>query len=366
MSAMELSLMTAGKISYSPYGLKSKGIQGGLSSAYGVLLRIENSQGANGFCDLHPHPELGDFSLEIQLKKLAQGLLTPLTRNSLWLAEKDMQARVQRKSLFRFPIPLSHLSLGRWWIGQPSEFLENKIGRQIVDYGFKVVKVKVSNHDGEIKKLVSLIKSLSGCDLKWRIDCNNIWNESVWNNWIQSLPPDLFDKIEFIEDPLPYNSSLWRKLNSHLPLALDERQTKIDLIGIGSGPESTSPDCIYDDVSFSYLVVKPAVDNLESLTAWLIKRMALNKKQDPKVVMTSSMDHPVGQLGAAWVASEWHHGLGQNINFSLQSCGLVTQDLFEPNEFSEQMIQQGPKLFPPAGTGIGFDQLLEQQKWIPL
>ena len=90
------------------------------------------------------------------------------------------------------------------------------------------------------------------------------------------------------------------------------------------------------------LIVKPAVQELP--------RIAL------PIVITSSMDHPVGQFGAAYVAAK-HASLID------ARCGLFTHVLYEPNEFSEAIRTDGSRLLPPAGTGVGFDALLERMPW---
>jgi len=70
--------------------------------------------------------------------------------------------------------------------------------------------------------------------------------------------------------------------------------------------------------------------------------------------VTSYMDHPVGQLFAAYVAAK---------HATSSRCGLVTHVLYEKNAFIEQLGIDGMRLVPPAGRGIGFDDLLERLPW---
>ncbi len=76
-----------------------------------------------------------------------------------------------------------------------------------------------------------------------------------------------------------------------------------------------------------------------------------------EIVVTSYMDHPVGQFGAAFVAAS---------HPSAARCGLMTHVLYEPDAFLERVESDGSRLLPPAGTGIGFDDLLESLAWTTL
>ena len=71
------------------------------------------------------------------------------------------------------------------------------------------------------------------------------------------------------------------------------------------------------------------------------------------IVITSYMDHPMGQFGAAYFAAL----------HPAPRCGLFTHVLYEKNEFSERIVSDGARLLAPEGTGIGFDDLLEHLPW---
>jgi len=43
--------------------------------------------------------------------------------------------------------------------------------------------------------------------------------------------------------------------------------------------------------------------------------------------------------------------------------GLFTHVLYEPDPFIDAVRADGPRLLPPAGTGIGFDDLLDKLPW---
>ena len=103
------------------------------------------------------------------------------------------------------------------------------------------------------------------------------------------------------------------------------------------------------------MVIKPAVDE-----PFLLGEAALSHQQ--RVILTSYMDHPIGQTFAAWEAAR----LELQFPGLVGLCGLQTHHLFEPNEFSEALGPWSPDFTPPAGTGLGFDDFLDAQPWTRL
>lgn len=261
---------------------------------HGALLRT-----GSGVADIHPWPELGDAPLDEQLELLAQGETTSLTRQSLALARADGEAREASRSLFEgLPIPPSH------W-----PFAGGAVPRQ-----FDTVKVKMGP-DPEWEP----IRTLAGYRL--RLDFNGTLNAREVMTFVNSLPPDIRDSIDFIEDPSPYDAAEWNALRSRLGVRL----------ALDRGVEEEGVDV---------LVVKPAVQSFP--------------ESAKEIVVTSYMDHPVGQLGAAWVAAT---------RAPSSTCGLLTHTLFERDPFLERMRIDGTRLVPPGGTGVGFDDLLEDLPW---
>lgn len=246
----------------------------------GALLRIDD-----GFADVHPWPELGDAPLDEQLALLSRGQTTRLTRASLRLAAVDREARRRGVSLFEgLTIPLSH-----WPGADPPP-------------GFDTVKTK-GVHDVPP-------------GVRIRIDFNARLTPSEFVRIAEALPRE---RVDFIEDPCPYDRDVWKELRERtgLRLALDRFEGEADV-----------------------LVHKPALQ-----TEWPVHN---------DVVVTSYMDHPVGQFGAAWIAATHQTNA---------RCGLFTHVLYEPGSFLERVENDGARLLPPRGTGIGFDDLLERLPW---
>lgn len=251
----------------------------------GALIRVDD-----GFADVHPWPELGDLPIEQQLSLLARGELTSLTCASLKLAALDADARRRGVSLFDgLTIPLSH-----WPGNQPPP-------------AFDTVKIKgvmdVPEH------------------VRIRIDFNATLTPAEFLAVAATLPKE---RIDFIEDPCPYDESLWQQL---------EHETGLTLA--------------YD---------QPPTANRQPTTKVLIHKPATTRDfpSHPNVVVTSYMDHPIGQFGAAYIAAT------HEVN---PRCGLFTHVLYEPDAFIERIESNGARLLPPRGTGIGFDDLLENLSW---
>ncbi len=255
----------------------------------GALVRV-----GDGFADVHPWPELGDLALDSQLAMLAKGETTPITRASLHLAALDGEARKKGVSLFEgLIIPESH------WPGDDPPA------------GFDTVKLKSARHLPP--------------DVRIRIDFNAALTPEEFVRIARTLP---VERIEFVEDPCPFDRATWRELRvrTGLTLALDTPR---------GGWNGSDRD------AFDVLVHKPALD-------------AEFPRFDGEVVVTSYMDHPVGQFGAAFVAAT---------NRVSRRCGLFTHVLYQEDAFVERVRSDGARLLPPEGTGIGFDDMLAGLPW---
>jgi O-succinylbenzoate synthase len=148
-----------------------------------------------------------------------------------------------------------------------------------------------------------------------RIDFNASLTAEEFLRAAETLPRG---QIDFVEDPCPYDEGTWRELRERTGFRL-------------------------------------ALDRFEGVADVLVHKPALTTRfpDHPDVVVTSYMDHPVGQFGAAFIAATHH------VN---PRCGLFTHVLYEPNEFIECIETEGARLLP-QGTGVGFDDLLPRLPW---
>lgn len=325
-------------ICVSPYELQPRGALNARVSAAqprrGFLIQLDG-----GYADCHPWPEFGDEPIEMQLKALEDGRPTPLLARSMHFAKLDAEARAAGRSLFEgLEIPESHF-LCRGGISAEDGF-EKQIA-EAADLGFKKIKIKVGRDLAlEAGRLKAFFKDgLSG--IKLRFDFNSSATLQGLEGFLVTLGEDFMNRIDFLEDPLPFNDKSWGELAEkfRLRLALDQEMllARVAL------------------ESFETCVVKSA-----RISAVEIADQAVSHLK--RVVVTSMMDHPLGQLAAAYDAA----CVARKHPAVLDECGLLTHDVFEENAFSEKLRVRGARLQPVEGAGFGFQSELESLPWTKL
>ncbi len=285
----------------------------------GALLRI-----GDGFGCLHPWPELGDPGLEDLLDELRNNaVVSGPAKGAVSMAAFDARWRRREQSMLdemEERIPESHATL-------PECRIETVTSA--VRAGFSVIKVKGGRDFEELAERIDGY-SLRWPHLMWRIDFNETLTKEETFQFCQGMTDRLRERIDFLEDPCPWQEDDWDEIrgNVSLELAFDQ--------GVCQPPPSA-------DV----LVIKPA-------------RVGAGKGPwgNGRLVITSNMDHPLGQCFAAW----WAGQLASS-GETLDICGLQTHELFEPNDFSERLGPARPRFVSPGGTGLGFDDLLEKLPW---
>ena len=289
--------------------------------------------GEVGYGCIHPWPELGDRDLDETLRLLTQEEQTPLSARALACALVDQKARSEMRSLFEgLTVPRSHATL----MMDATDF------QTAVERGFEIVKVKVGR---DCPAEIDFIRAQSARfpELQWRLDFNGSQSLDSVEIFLRDLGEDVRDKIDFIEDAYLPNTSPWVNGLGPMgpygtPMAVDR---EIEDVSIESG--------------FGVAIIKPAVNDV-----MLILKMAQDEHK--RVVFTSYMDHPLGQCFAAWEAASAMKAYPDLVD----TCGLVTHGLFEPNAFTERLGKPEPEFYPPAGTGLGFDDLLGDLPWTKL
>ncbi|HEX2751219.1 MAG TPA: AMP-binding protein, partial [Verrucomicrobiales bacterium] len=271
----------------------------------GFLLRHRDGYGC-----VQPWPELEDPSVSELLERLRNGAFHPLLARALACAEADGAARRAGHSLFAgLTIPRSHAT-----VPGEADF------PSLAAAGFHTVKLKAHGTDPSI---VQRVAAAAASGLKIRIDYNETGADTL------TLLRPWAEQIEFIEDPQPYDADRWRELAAltGFDLALDRL-----------------PSGIPDRGGYAVRVLKPALEECMPGNA--------------DAVITSYMDHPLGQMFAAWEAARY--------SGPQREAGLLTHPLYEPDAFTETVVSHGPQLLAPAGTGLGFDHLLETLPWRPV
>jgi len=307
------------RIAYSPYELR-KSLD---RFRVGALLRVIFDDGVIGYADCHPWPELGDLPIDQQILKLQQKQPTSLGVRSLYFARLDGEYRDKRQNILsEVKIPPSH------WLITHLEHVDYQ-NKQFLE--FNCFKVKIGGRlKTELQHLKKLMHHFPSKDARFRLDFNEKLTPETFQQFWESLG-DFTERVEYCEDPFPYHGEMW----SHM-------QKKYS---VSFACDRQSQQAISHPGSANTLVIKPALQD---------ERLFVLAGQNQKLVVTSYLDHPFGQLCAAYVAATLpHHTIS----------GLFSHTAYEINPFSAQLITEGTRLLPVEGTGFGFDSLLEQLIW---
>ncbi len=326
-------------IALSPYTLRPR--DGGQARC-GMLLRVEFNGIGHGYADCHPWPELGDVPLEVQRSRLESGLLTPLLQRSLALARADAEARILGESLFRgLEIPASHASIPN------ARNLSREQIETLSREGFERIKIKLGQDPaGEISRLQQVIPVVLDLNLRLRLDFNERLSVDSFLRFLDRVAGPggfLNGWLDIVEDPCSYRAEDWLRIHDRLPvrLALDR------VAGIHEDQEYPGVDV---------LVLKPAIQAPEPLIRYVESHAGVT------LMVTSYLDHPVGQLGAAWCAAQ---ALAR-LKTRMEICGLLTHRVYTESDFSAPLGATGPMLRIPQGVGLGFTQALEALPWQPI
>jgi O-succinylbenzoate synthase len=300
---------------------------------HGALIEVSFYEGSTGYADLHPWEEFGHAPLAEHLASLTTDQTTPLAALALRHARTDAAARRAGVSLFDgLPEAPSHTLFTDWTMAPRAAF------EQCVADGHRTAKLKIGR---DLEREAEALNQLADLPLRWRLDANASLTtgggESI-KALLTTLLPDILINIAFLEDPFPYNADAWT--------ALSERE-KVRLALDWELPSSPPPW-----PGAQILVVKPA-----SQDAFPLALAAAHAGME--LVVTHSMDHPLGQSVALWTAMRLRQRHGDLVlEGGLQAAGLYSAD-----PFSEHIRTRGPQTIPPPGTGFGFDELLEKLPW---
>ena len=311
---------------YFEYSLYSRGSLNAVSTRRefrGALILTEGGVGC-----LHPWPEFGDEPIEGQLELLRVGKSSKVIERALCMAQVDGEARKRGVSLFQgLEIPRCHYS----W--DQNQSFESQVQRVVAE-GWHAVKTKGS---GDIKRSLKWLGDFSEAApyVKVRMDFNSCLTEDEFSAFLAMVSEQILAQVDFFEDPFPYSPEKWIRVREGWPvrLALDKQ-----LRGAVHG--------------YDVAVLKPGRRDWRVMVAEMPAQMP--------VVMTSAMDHAIGQSFAAWEAAEARHELGPRLDL----CGLCTEHLFAADPFFDCLESRGGVLcVDRKGTGLGFDEVLEAVPW---
>lgn len=302
-------------------------------SRKGALLKVQFEEGIIGYADCHPWIELGDLPLLSQLSLLKQGISTPLTQRSLHFARIDALARVQNRSVFEgLSIPPSNYLITNLLQLNP------RVIEKAISEGFTCFKAKLGRSlKEEIPQLNHLLTIISAHPhIKLRLDFNRQLTSHEFKGFVKEINP-ILSFIDYVEDPFPFNPKDWEEMQNEFKICL--------------ACDHQSHQALMWPQAASVLVVKPAVQDEQSFL--------VNSNDKRKVTITSYLDHPLGQLAAAYTAGIFKLKAPSRLN----ECGLFSHFNYHKNAFSDLLINQGPCLIQTLGTGFGFDDLLQTQQW---
>lgn len=263
----------------------------------GALVKIGDGVGC-----LHPRPELDDLPLERQLSILVKDGFTSHLEKLRVACKLDAAVRQAGRNAFTdFDIPPSHS------YNSPAE-------------AGGVVKIKGG------PELARDPAPLRDClAAKLRLDFNQTLTVKQFLEFVRRLDDATLQRIDFVEDPFDAHQLDWDKVQRGLPFDLASDRAP---------------------VRARVAIVKPACD--------------LIRARPGRVVFTSYMDHPIGQLFAAREAAAYYAANPQQE----EVCGLASHTLFEPDEFIERLrVDAQNRLLCPPGPAFGFDDLLEKLPW---
>ncbi len=308
---------------------------------HGALIKVDGGVGC-----LHPWPEFGDAPIEDQLKLLRDGRKTNVIERALRMAAVDGVARRKGVSLFDgLEIPLSHYS---WDLNQPAA----EQARRVLDEEWPAIKTKGSRKwEDTIGWMVERSADFGapragklGTKVDaplLRIDFNSCLTEAQFADFMRALPSQVRGRLDFIEDPFPYDTELWTRAQHEFEvrLACDKGLKRIEDLGSS-------------DRGYGVAVLKPGRRDWRAVIPLLPTPV--------RVVMTSAMDHAIGQSFAAYEAALALKELDSRMDL----CGLCTEHLFEEDEFFTRIRSHGGILeVDRSGTGLGFDEVIAKLPW---
>ena len=250
----------------------------------GALIKING-----GYACIQPWKTLGDNDLEYHLESIASNKPTDIAKAAIKCCLIDGKARSNKVDLFQsLTPPKYHLTFN------PDD-LFNIDPNSINSF----THLKIKSNENFVKTL-EIINKFS--QFKIRLDFNESITPDQLMNFNESLSSHTRNKIDFIEDPFPYDPDLW----CHY-----QKQTGLNF-ALDRGPYNANK-------GFKVRIWKPVIlSSIETIQP---------------ICITHNMDHEFGRRYAAYCASITNysikvHGIG-DFNHNKNGYGLGMDDYLE-------------------------------------
>ena len=330
------------QISFSKYQLKSKFSLSAVSKNQfrcGALLKFEFVNGEIGYADCHPWEELGDLSLEEHLNLLSHNKFTSISSKSLFFAKIDAKNRSLNRSVF-----LNKKNLKNHFITSYENISESEL-LKLKERKFNFIKLKMGkNFKTEIEFIKKYFISLNEKGIKLRLDFNSSFDFDQITKFLEQIRNEL-EVIDFIEDPFEFHFEQWQEIQNKFSvnLAIDKKtESTLSLI---------KNKFFESENAFKVIIIKPAVEEISFI---------LNSKLRQRIIFTSYMDHPFGQMCALFEAQSFY----EQYPDKREECGFLTHLLYEKNDYAKEFNLYENILSSIQEFGFGFHELLEKEKWI--
>lgn len=302
------------KVAFSSYQLIPKQSLNRLQKNFpvkGALLRIsENNH--HGYVDCLCWPQFGELPFSQIIENIRNGNMNDsLTQRLLQVAKSDLNARKDKVQLLAGIRDLKNHS----YVFSYSE------------ESTQVIKVKMSGEfESDKQVILTLLKDKP--DVKLRLDFNSGMQELQIDQFIKFLNLHK-THIDFIEDPFSGALSDLNKFSqrTEIGVALDWWPVQIKL-------EWNGP-----------LILKPLHED---------PQLFLNLPN--RIIVSSLMDHPLGQVQAASLASHWPNEIH----------GLRSEVFYNENSYTKTLRQYFSGELDQTTFGYGFGELLEMENWLDI
>jgi len=246
---------------FSPNALSSAG------TIEGALIRHNGGYGC-----LQPWPSLGDEDLDYHLLSIRKNNPTEQALACFRCCEIDGNARMKGIDLFEnITIPEYHFTTSVPTNHKISDEFKNELK------AFTHLKVKGIKDTVKVAHYLELLPE----NLFFRIDFNSSLNPEECFQFVQHLNQDCRNRIDFIEDPFPYDPAIWDRCT---------KETGINL-ALDRGPQDA-------EHGFNIRIWKPAIFPYVT--------------NNVPVCVTHNMDHELGRRYAAYQSAITNHTVTVN------------------------------------------------------